>query len=119
MGMKLSAQLQYPPRKARLWIQLVMVCAIVIAGEAGKLACAELPAVIRIGIARVGVGNRPYSGGASVSIVHSRGLLEKEFNGTGIKIVWLFYKGAGPAVNEAIADGQLDFALQGDLPAII
>jgi sulfonate transport system substrate-binding protein len=81
--------------------------------------CADYPSVIRIGIAGVGVGNRPYSGGSTVSIVHTCGLLEKEFEGTGIKVNWIFYKGAGPAVNEAIADGQLDFALQGDLPAIV
>jgi sulfonate transport system substrate-binding protein len=117
--MKVSTHLQYPLRKAGLWIQLLVICVIVVAGDAGKLACAELPAVIRIGVAGVGVGNRPNSGGASVSIVHSCKLLEKEFNGTGIEIQWLFYKGAGPAVNEAIADGQLDFALQGDLPAIV
>lgn len=84
-----------------------------------ELACGEYPPVIRIGIAGVGVGNRPYSGGTTVSIVHTCGLLEKEFKGSGIKIDWNFYKGAGPAVNEAIADGQLDFALQGDLPSII
>ncbi|MGA2411350.1 MAG: hypothetical protein ABSG46_13300 [Candidatus Binataceae bacterium] len=103
--MKVSAQLQYPLLKAGFWIQVLIVCVIAVAGDAGKLACADMPAVIRIGVAGVGVGNRPYSGGASVSIVHSCGLLEKEFNGTGIQIVWLFYKGAGPAVNEAIADG--------------
>ena len=97
----------------------LIILAAVLLSTVGKLACAELPAVIRIGIAGVGVGNRPYSGGATVSIVHACGLLEKEFNGTGIKVDWIFYKGAGPAVNEAIADGQLDFALQGDLPAIV
>jgi sulfonate transport system substrate-binding protein len=119
ISIKVSIQLQHSLRKAGLWIQLFIVCVIVVAGDAAKLACAELPTVIRIGIAGVGIGNRPYSGGSTVSIVHACGLLEKEFSSTGIKIDWIFYKGAGPAVNEAIAGGQLDFALQGDLPAIV
>lgn len=30
-----------------------------------------------------------------------------------------FFKGAGPVVNEALANGQVDFAYLGDLAAII
>jgi sulfonate transport system substrate-binding protein len=36
-----------------------------------------------------------------------------------VEIEYAFFKGAGPAVNEAFANGQLDFASQGDLPQII
>lgn len=36
-----------------------------------------------------------------------------------MRIEWYFFKGAGPAVNEAFANNQLDFAIQGDLPEII
>ncbi|MFD2836018.1 ABC transporter substrate-binding protein [Azotobacter vinelandii] len=36
-----------------------------------------------------------------------------------MKIQWHFFKGAGPAVNEAFANAQLDFAGLGDLAAII
>ena len=32
---------------------------------------------------------------------------------------WQFFKGAGPAVNEALANRQLDFVYLGDLAAII
>lgn len=32
---------------------------------------------------------------------------------------WHYFKGAGPAVNEALANKQLDFAWQGDLPAAV
>lgn len=32
---------------------------------------------------------------------------------------WHFFKGAGPAINEALANNQLDFAFLGDLPPII
>jgi sulfonate transport system substrate-binding protein len=80
---------------------------------------AEQPSVIRLGFANIGVGNRLYSGGSTVAVAHARGLLEKEFAGAGIKVEWSFFKGAGPAVNEALANGQLDFAAQGDLPSIV
>jgi len=36
-----------------------------------------------------------------------------------IEIEWIFFKGAGPAVNEAISNNQIDFAFQGDLPSIV
>ncbi len=80
---------------------------------------AEQAKVIRIGVATVGTGNRPVFGGAVTSLVNVKGLLEQEFRAEGIKVEWNFFKGAGPAVNEAIANKLLDFAWQGDLPAII
>jgi sulfonate transport system substrate-binding protein len=45
--------------------------------------------------------------------------LEEEFKGSGIQVEWLFFKGAGPAVNEALSNRQIDFAYQGDLPSIV
>jgi sulfonate transport system substrate-binding protein len=48
-----------------------------------------------------------------------QGVVEKEFAADGTRIEWHFYTGAGPAVNEALAAGQLDFAWQGDLPSIV
>ncbi|WP_438018738.1 ABC transporter substrate-binding protein [Sorangium sp. So ce315] len=83
------------------------------------VARADAPRVIRIGFAQVGIGNRPFVGGSSLSVVHGRGLLEEEFKKDNIQIKWSFFKGAGPAVNEAYANGLLDFALQGDLPSSI
>lgn len=75
---------------------------------------------IRVGYAAIGVGNRPFVGGSSAAVAHAEGYLEAEFrNDPNIKIEWSFFKGAGPAVNEAIANNQLDFALQGDLPSLI
>jgi len=78
------------------------------------------PLVVRVGYASIGVGNRLFVGGSSAATAHAEGYLEKEFaDDPGVKIEWSFFKGAGPAVNEAIANGQLDFALQGDLPSVI
>jgi sulfonate transport system substrate-binding protein len=75
---------------------------------------------VRVGYASIGVGNRPFVGGSSAALAHAEGYLEAEFkDDPDVRIEWSFFKGAGPAVNEAIANGQLDFALQGDLPSII
>lgn len=77
------------------------------------------PAVIRIGVASAGVGGRPFCALSYVCTTHQLGLVEKEFAADGTRIEWHFYTGAGPAVNEAIAGGQIDFAWQGDLPSIV
>ncbi len=82
-------------------------------------ACAQAPSVIRIGVATGGVGTPPRTGSSTVGLVNSQGALEKEFAKDGIKVEWLFFKGAGPAVNEALVNRQLDFAWQGDLPSIV
>lgn len=76
--------------------------------------------VIRIGVATGGVGSNPIRhGGTTTALAYSDGLLEEEFRKDGIKVEWAFFKGAGPAVNEALVNRQLDFAWQGDLPSIV
>jgi sulfonate transport system substrate-binding protein len=79
----------------------------------------DQPKKIRIGIAEAGLGGRPYSFGDTVSVVHVQGLLEREFSKDGTAIEWHFYAGAGPAVNEALANNALDFVWQGDLPQYV
>jgi len=83
------------------------------------LALAQAPSVIRIGVATGGVGAPPRTGSSTVGLVNGQGLLEKEFAKDNIKVEWIFFKGAGPAVNEALVNHQLDFAWQGDLPSIV
>jgi sulfonate transport system substrate-binding protein len=75
-------------------------------------AYADKPAVIRIGIAQQGNGDLPTFGGSPAATVQLQQSLEKEFAADGIKVEWLFFKGAGPAVNEAIANKSLGFAYQ-------
>lgn len=82
------------------------------------LASAE-PVTIRIGFAEVGIGGKQYGTQGGASIAHAKKLLEQAFAGQDVTVQWTFFRGAGPAVNEALAAGQLDFALQGDLPAIV
>src|SRR5882762_7058121 len=86
---------------------------------ATTLVCAQAPAVIRIGVATGGVGTPPRTGSSTIGLVNAQGLLEQEFAKDGIKVEWIFFKGAGPAVNEALVNKQLDFAWQGDLPSIV
>ena len=84
-----------------------------------SLAQTTLPSVIRIGVATGGVGAPPRTGSSTVGLVNAQGSLEKEFAKDNIKVEWIFFKGAGPAVNEALVNHQLDFAWQGDLPSIV
>jgi sulfonate transport system substrate-binding protein len=75
------------------------------------------PAVIRL----AGQGNAsgtPY-GSAVIGVVRAKQYLEDEFKADGVKIEWQFPRGTGPAINEAIANGQLDFANYGGLPNIV
>lgn len=77
-----------------------------------------LPKAIRIAAPDLSAGPKPSYGG-QVDVLHTRRLLEQEFEKDGIKVEWSFFKGAGPAINEAIANRQIDFAFLGDLPPII
>ncbi|PIF27217.1 sulfonate transport system substrate-binding protein [Acidovorax sp. 56] len=75
---------------------------------------------IRIGVATGGVGSDPVRhGGTSAALAYTDGAVEEEFKKDGIKVQWIFFKGAGPAVNEALVNKQLDFAWQGDLPSVV
>lgn len=73
---------------------------------------------IRIAVPDVSAGQN-HSGGGVVDVLYTRQLLEKEFAADGIQVKWTFFKGAGPVINEALANDQVDFAYLGDLAAII
>jgi len=75
--------------------------------------------VLRVGVATAGGGDPVTFSGSSLGIVRNQQLLEKAFAGTGTEVQWFFFKGAGPAINEALSNQQLDFAYQGDLPAVV
>ncbi|MFU8925707.1 ABC transporter substrate-binding protein [Acinetobacter puyangensis] len=59
------------------------------------------------------------SGVPMIDYLYLNQLFEKEFAHDKIKVEWHFFKGAGPAINEALANKQLDLAFLGDLPMII
>jgi sulfonate transport system substrate-binding protein len=77
------------------------------------------PVTIHIGFSGIGVGNKPMVGGDIAGVLVAQKLFEKEFSGDQVKIDWNFFKGAGPATNEALANNQIDFAFEGDLPSLV
>ncbi|MBC9248845.1 nitrate ABC transporter substrate-binding protein [Pseudomonas alcaligenes] len=79
---------------------------------------AEQPQTIRIAVPDLSAGSQ-HSGGGVVDVLRSQQIFEQEFAADGIKVQWTFFKGAGPVINEALANGQVDFAYLGDLAAII
>jgi sulfonate transport system substrate-binding protein len=92
---------------------------LVLAGLWAAPAVAAEPVTIRIGTPDQSAGPTPSGGLGIVTHIAGRRLLEEEFAKDGIKIEWTFFKGAGPAVNEALANKQLDVVYLGDLAAII
>jgi len=90
---------------------------LLLAGLLGQAQAAD-PVTIRIGSPDQGAGTTPFIAGP-LGIAHIQQQLEQAFAADGVKIEWHFFKGAGPAVNEAMASDQLDFAWLGDLAAII
>lgn len=77
------------------------------------------PPVIRIGVATAGGGEPVTWGGSPGGVLRANQWLEEAFKDSGSRVEWLFFKGAGPAVNEALSNKQIDFAYQGDLPSIV
>jgi len=84
------------------------------------LLCGQAEAeVLRIGVAQAGGGDPLTFSGSSMSILRNQQLLEKAFAGTDTEVQWFFFKGAGPAINEALSNRQLDFAYEGDVPQVV
>ncbi|WP_069235915.1 MULTISPECIES: ABC transporter substrate-binding protein [Burkholderia] len=74
--------------------------------------------VIRIAVPDTSAGPKP-AGGGIVDVIYANKLLDKAFAKQGVELRWTFFKGAGPAINEAFANGQVDLAFLGDLAAVI
>ncbi len=100
-----------------------MKIAHVAALVAGLMTAAPASAetLIRIGYPGTGLDDRPFAYGEFTAVAHVQHLVEAEFKDQpDVKVTWTFFRGAGPALNESLAAGQLDFAAGlGDLPAIV
>lgn len=79
---------------------------------------AAAPKEIRIAVPDLSAGAEP-SGGGVVDVLRQQQLLERAFAKDEVDVQWHFFKGAGPVINEALANGQVDFAYLGDLGAIV
>jgi hypothetical protein len=77
------------------------------------------PTVIRIGSPDLGTAGKPFPGGNPLAVAKANGWLEEEFAKDNIKLEWTFFRGAGPAVNEALSGKQLDVVFLGDLASVI
>ncbi|TBU98134.1 ABC transporter substrate-binding protein [Stutzerimonas kirkiae] len=97
---------------------LKLLASAMLAVTASLALAAGQPASIRIGSPDQSAGNKPFIAGP-LGLAHIHQQLEQAFAADGVKIEWHFFKGAGPAVNEAFANRQLDIAYLGDLAAII
>ncbi len=80
------------------------------------LAAEATPPVIRIG--GVGYGYGKQFGQNAIAIAQAQRLVEAETKGA-VRVEYQYFDHTGPAINEAIAGGQLDFASYGALPQII
>ena len=78
-----------------------------------------VPTTIRIGSPDAGTGGKSSSGSNVLTIVQHNQWLEQEFAKEGIKVEWIFFRGGGPAVGEALAAKQLDIVYLGDLASVI
>ncbi|MDB5802107.1 MAG: ssuA [Rhodocyclales bacterium] len=101
----------------RLYMMLVGALLLGVLGNG--VHAEQAPAVIRFGVSNAGVGNPPRVGTGWSAIAQQRAYVEDEFKNDNVKIDWIFFKGQGPAVNEALSNSQLDFSTLGDLPSIV
>jgi sulfonate transport system substrate-binding protein len=86
--------------------------------SASRVRAAEVaPASIRIAAVSAGYG-KPFGLGV-IGLVQARKAIENELRDANAHVTWTFPEGAGPEINEGIANGQIDFAAYGDLPNII
>jgi sulfonate transport system substrate-binding protein len=85
-------------------------------GGSRALGADPLPPVIRIGGVGYGYG-KPF-GQHAVAIAQANHYVESELKGVS-RVEYHFFDHTGPAINEALAAGQLDFASYGELPQII
>lgn len=88
-----------------------------LASGAPALGAETPPPLIRL--AGVGSGyGKPY-GTQIIGVVRAGQFVEHELQGSGVRVEWQFPDRTGPAINEAFAGNQLDFAGYGQLPQIV
>lgn len=105
------------PRRVVTSALLALASAAVVWSSASH--AADAPTVIRIGSPDLGTAGKPSVGAGPLTVVQANKWLEQEFAKDGIKIEWLFFRGAGPAIAEGLAAKQLDVVFLGDLASVI
>lgn len=80
--------------------------------------CGQRP-LTTLRVAAVGGAQGKSGSTSNVTLASSKGFFADEFAKDGIKVDVVYLTGTGPAINEAFAQGQADFAEYGALPNII
>jgi sulfonate transport system substrate-binding protein len=80
----------------------------------GRAVAENLPDKIRIGDVGFGFG-QPFGRGL-IAIADAKGFLAGEFKDTPVKLEFTYFVNTGPAINEALANKQLEFAAYGAVP---
>jgi len=99
----------------RLFSSLLLAAAVALSAAPSQ--AEDAPANIRFGDVGFGFGT-PFGVGLQ-AIADAKGFIADEFKGTPTKIEFTYFTGTGPAINEALSNGQLDFASYGAVPNII
>jgi sulfonate transport system substrate-binding protein len=99
----------------RLLSTLLLAATVALGAAAAK--AEDAPATIRFGDVGFGFGT-PFGVGLQ-AIADAKGFIADEFKGTPTKVEFTYFTGTGPAINEALSNGQLDFASYGAVPNII
>ncbi|RDJ11242.1 ABC transporter substrate-binding protein [Rhizobium grahamii] len=94
-----------------------LLMAATVAFTAAPSHAEDAPAAIKFGDVGFGFGT-PFGVGLQ-AIADAKGFIAEEFKGTPTKLEFTYFTGTGPAINEALSNGQLDFASYGAVPNII
>ncbi|NKC04762.1 ABC transporter substrate-binding protein [Brucella haematophila] len=101
----------------RRFLSTMLLAVGVLTAAAAPSHAEDTPATIRFGDVGFGFGT-PFGVGLQ-AIADAKGFIADEFKGTPTKIEFTYFTGTGPAINEALSNGQLDFASYGAVPNII
>lgn len=83
----------------------------------GAVHAQALPTSIRLGAPSVATDPNNFYG--TLGIARYKGWLDEEFRKDNIKVDLVGYRGGAPIVGQALANGQIDFAWQGDMLSLI
>lgn len=89
----------------------------VLVARSSRALAESYPDKIRIGDVGFGFG-QPFGRGL-VAIADAKGFLADAFKDTPVKLEFTYFVNTGPAINEAFANKQLDFAAYGAVPNVI
>lgn len=97
--------------------KIAILGSVLSALSGGYAAAEDYPATIRLGDVGFGFGT-PFGVGLQ-AVADAKGFIAKEFDGTDVKLEWTYFTGTGPAINEAFANKQIDFASYVAVPNIV